>query len=119
MYYFVISVPLNASFNTVLFSNHFKRSPEEILKLDGKFPVSQALTVWLSASFIFQLRINIFFNHFSIPEGRPDFPYITVCLGTTGNRLITLSHQKHDNKPTKTGEGSRHVRPQIFWTDYC
>ena len=78
MHFFVISVPLNASFNTVLFSNHFRRSPEETLKPDGKIPVSQALTVRLSASFIFQLRMNAFFNHFSILEGRPDFPYITL-----------------------------------------
>lgn len=44
MHHFVISVPLNTTFK-VLFNNHFKRSPEEILKPDEKVPISQALTI--------------------------------------------------------------------------
>lgn len=43
-HHLVISVPLNTRFK-VLFNNHFKGSPEEILKPDDKVPASQALTI--------------------------------------------------------------------------
>lgn len=54
--YFDTSVPLNKGSNKILFSNHFERRPEEILKLDGKVSISQALTALLSASCISWLK---------------------------------------------------------------
>lgn len=70
-----ISVPLNTGSDKILFSNHFERCPEEILKLDGKVSISQALTTFLSASCISQLeeKNQVFFNHVFILESRPDF----------------------------------------------
>lgn len=48
--------------NKILFSNHFERCTEEILKLDGKVSISQALTAFLSASYISQFKEKSIFQ---------------------------------------------------------
>lgn len=47
---------LSAPKYKILFSNNLEKCPEEILKLDGKVSISQALTALLSASYISWLK---------------------------------------------------------------